>query len=69
MQKPEERDYDKERHESFTTRMIEISKLAKHSAYIAGNIEEENKLVSELIDLCVKLKNDRVVAKMPRPLM
>ena len=62
-------DYDKERNNSFLHRIEEVSKLSKHAAFIAGNIDLESRLINELIELCVNLKNDRVVAKMPRPLM
>ena len=69
MPQPKASNYEQQRRESFLHRIEEISKLTKHAAYVVGYPESEGRLIDDLTALCVNLKNDRVVAKMPRPLM
>jgi len=57
------------RQASFEHRMEEISKLAMHSHHVSGDVAGEDELLEKVAQLCQNLKNDRVVAKMPRPLM
>jgi len=61
--------WKKVRNECAIHRIEEIGKLVDHAVHLAGEEGLEVDVLKEIMEACRQYINDRVVAKMPRPLM